>query len=179
MSFPSEAFDLVEEVDALSTLDAHIGGEEVDLDSAFKFVRRAANAIEPTSVGEWLLLAAMAKILAKPIRGIDFAPVSGPADQHVFTTCATAWMRWAEGRSDLARAALDAGASEDLHLGRGGALHVMALTPFRAAIEALIRNDTTEARRLFRRSIEIGTQMGTETNPIIQWAFVASFFKHG
>lgn len=179
MSFPSEAFDLAEESDALSTLFSYINGEEVDLTTSLDFVRRTYSSLESSSAEEWLMIAAMAKILAKDIPEPDFAPMSGPADQHVFVSCANAWGRWAGGYPDLATKALKAGASNDLHAGRGRALHLMALASFRGAVEALISDDLVEAQRLFRRSIEMGSQMGTETNPVIQWVFVASFFKHG
>lgn len=106
----------------------------------------------------------------------DVEPEPIPFERHLFETVALAWMRWATGTAlDEARADLRSLRKDEGYQPQGGALHLMALRPWQFAVEALIRDDRQEAQRLFRRATELGSQCGTETNPVVQWTYAATF----
>ena len=47
----------------------------------------------------------------------------------------------------------------------------------RRPCDALNLPEGIEAKRQFSRSAELGSQIGTETKPVIQWSYAASFFS--
>lgn len=105
-------------------------------------------------------------------------------DRQVFKKTASAWMAWAfqSGRSQaMALAEL-----KEMTLlvtetteGAGGAVHLMALRPWMLAVIALLENNLEEARRQYHRATEMSAQLGTESNPAIQWTYAATFTKVG
>ncbi len=103
------------------------------------------------------------------------AHVSARTDRQLFKAIGQAWAFWAASNSEDARALL-----EQLPQGpfTGSALHLMALKPWREAIQNLTEGCTEIARRNFKRASEVSSQVGTETASAIQWTYVASFF-HG
>lgn len=172
-----ELFDTDDEMAALATLADPLGSGP-DQEEALSFIRRVVDTMEPTDATTSLVLASMAKILALDDLPLgDFEPESGPADQQAFVLISKAWIAWSQGDLQTARSLLG---QVETHLSsiRGGAIHLIALSHWKCAIQQLLEGDRTEAWRLFRRAIDFGGQMGTETNPAIQWSYVASFFEH-
>lgn len=98
-------------------------------------------------------------------------------DQIIFEVVADAWAAWAfQSGTDEALADLR---SIEVPQGEGRALHLMALHPWLLAVTALLENDPEEARRQYRRATELGAQLGTESNPAIQWTYAATFTSGG
>ena len=116
---------------------------------------------------------ALAKILGVSFITPRVEVVEAPTVRKRFGVLATAWMEWAAGLSPLK--VLQKAPAHALEF--GGALQWMSLDPWQAAIEALAVDNTDEARRLFRRSVQLGTQCQTESNPVVQWAYAATFFS--
>lgn len=99
-------------------------------------------------------------------------------ERRIFETTSLAWLRWisqegAESSLEALRLLQEEGESCQP---QGGALHLMALRPWQLAVRALISGDREEAKRLFRRATELGSQCGTESNPVVQWTYAATFF---
>ncbi len=134
----------------------------------------------PTTVEDRIIQSAMSLILSQEVKLPEFHPTAEPPEQQLFEIVAHAWMIWAAGEpssetlADLSLAFADL--AQLAPSMKGGALHLMALQPWRLAVEALLREDNSEAVRQFHRSSELGSQFGTETNPAIQWTYAASFF---
>jgi len=126
-----------------------------------------------TAVEDVTIRCALAKILGVPFTCQKVEVVQSPTVRKRFGILASAWMEWAAGLSPWAL--LQKAPAHAVEF--GGALQWMSLDPWQAAIEALAVNDTDEARRLFRRSVQLGTQCQTDSNTVVQWAYTASFFR--
>jgi ATP/maltotriose-dependent transcriptional regulator MalT len=161
------------EARALSTLMACLARGEGS--RALPLVRDAWEGCRPEDIEGWLSHAAMARILGEPVNLPTFHQKE--QDEALFVITARAWLLWVSGRLDEARDILQRVADPTTREGRE--THLMALGPWYQAVQALLGGDREEAMRFFRRSMEVGSQLGTETNEAIQWAFAASFFVHG
>jgi hypothetical protein len=95
-------------------------------------------------------------------------------EDGVFQTLAEIWMQWAQ--RGAAAVDLPALVQLDVEGIRGSMLHRMALQQWKLAIEALVRSNTDEARKRFRRALRIGSEYGTPSNPAIHWTYAASLF---
>lgn len=121
---------------------------------------------------DWLRHNAMAKVLGEfVLTPVGVFPTSDV--DRFFHQTFLVWSAWAAGRVQEAQDLMPKKVPE-----QGSELHLMALRPWYEGLKALSRDDAQEARRLFRRSTEIGGQLGTETNNAIQWAYGATFFTH-
>lgn len=118
---------------------------------------------------------AMEKILGELRLPESFVFRKGPG-REFFSYVAYAWGCWATG--DVANARVWLKMADRLPEASGEALHMMALNPWKSAVEALVEGNQDEAMRLYRRAMEIGSQVGTPTNTAIQWTYAASFFEH-
>lgn len=169
---------LMAEADALSAVLSCVEGGPGGRERAAQLVEDAYRGHDDRSPEGVLTLFAMERVVGfshgDPPRT---PPVERPYDRHLFEMVALAWIRWATGTDlDRAREDLQKLGEDGGYQPHGGALHMMALRPWQMAVEALIRGDRQEARRLFKRATELGSQCGTETNPSIQWAYAATFF---
>lgn len=142
-------------------------------DEATALVRSVFEKHRPQDPDTWLRHFAMAHILGVSIT-LPALASEGDGAQRLFTRTARVWMLWAGGQLEAARGLLTT--PEPNH--EGGEIHLMALGPWCLGLDALLRSDREEARRYFRRATEVGSQLGTETNNAIQWAFGATFFPH-
>ena len=108
-------------------------------------------------------------------------PTTGPQgkslERRIFEATSLAWLRWTNGEdSQSSHEALQLLQEEgESCQPQGGALHLMALRPWQFAVRALLSGDREEARRLFRRATELGSQCGTESSPVVQWTYAATF----
>jgi len=121
---------------------------------------------------------AMGKILQSELPAPDrFDEETEDAERALFLSVAWAWVVWASGGSkDSALAELD-----KLRLQEEGpnVLHHLALSNWAFAVRALLTSKTKEAKRRYRRALDVGSQFGTESNPVITWTYAASFFQPG
>jgi len=118
---------------------------------------------------------AMRFILGYPIEVPSFNPAKRPRDRHIFEVTAKSWIAWAR-KTDQEKALEDLQAVPTTLSGRKAALHLMALRPWKLAVEALLKKDALLARKLFHRASELSSHFGVESSPVIQWTYAASFF---
>lgn len=128
------------------------------------------------TVEELTIQSAMRLILGRDDEPANhcFYQATKPPMRKFFETIAQAWMVWAE-KGPVSQALEALHQLEDPSTKRE-ALHLMALQPWRLAVMALLKEDPVKARRQFLRATELGGQLGTETNPVVQWSYAASFF---
>lgn len=169
---------LLVEMDALHTI-LQVVDQGVDSDEAISLTRSAFDQPRPVdSAEERIIFRAMAKILAQPATVSLKSPTKSPWERHVFESVARAWICWAD--DPASKTPLEE--IPRLRVGQrgtckqAGAVHLLALYFWAAAIEALAKSDRVEARRLWRRAIELGSSFGTPSNAAILWSYAASFF---
>jgi hypothetical protein len=158
---------------ALTLALTYLDQPELDLrTAALTEVDRLFKRMKSNSLEDITMRCAQARILNVPFTLPRLEVIQAPTVRKRFGILATAWMEWAAGKSphDLLESAPKSSTEF------GGALQWMSLDPWAAAIAALGNEDVSEARRLFRRSVQLGTQCQTESNPVVQWAYAASFF---
>lgn len=98
------------------------------------------------------------------------------SERVLFLAVAWAWMTWVSGGSKAsALAELDRLDQEE----SPSVLHHLALSNWAFAVRALLMGKTKEAKRRYRRALDVGSQFGTESNPVIVWTYAASFFRSG
>lgn len=102
-------------------------------------------------------------------------PSQTSAEEHLIETASLAWLGWASGQ-DPGRASREVARLQETPPESTGALHRATLSLWLSAIERLADEDLPEARRLWKRAIEIGSSLGTESHPAILWSYAASFF---
>lgn len=166
--------DVLAETRALSLCLNVIRGKgdmEEAVTDVWVFLRKTG---QPSDVSEMVIQSAMNVITGVPVREPSFTPADKPVDRHVFETISKGWIQWASQKGSST--ALDAIQTLEVPLSGPRALHMMALRPWKEAVEALLLKDLVNARRLFWRASELGSQFGTESNPSVQWTFAASFF---
>jgi hypothetical protein len=99
------------------------------------------------------------------------------SERALFLAVAWAWMIWISGGSkNSALAELD---RLDLQEESPLVLHHLALSNWAFAVRALLKGKTKEAKRRYRRALDVGSQFGTESNSVIVWTYAASFFNPG
>lgn len=127
---------------------------------------------------EEVVLAAMLRIVGKPVRLPLAAARVNLWENHVTDTLALAWAGWAAGQPEAALRELG-----HLHgkMPKGGdessAMHLMSLHYWGGAIEQLARGSIPASRRLFRRALDLGAQFGTESHTLVSWTYAATFFN--
>jgi hypothetical protein len=129
---------------------------------------------QPTDAESWLKHCAMAKIVGEPVAFPEDLVAEKTVTAQLFLQSSRTWALWAAGKIQEAQA-MYSGLGTLAHR-EGHQIHLMALGPWCYGVEALIHGEVLEARRFFRRSMELGSQFGTDTNNAIQWAYVATFF---
>jgi hypothetical protein len=128
----------------------------------------------PLTIADHTTQGAMRLIVGHPIEVPTFQPTTKPKHCHIFEVTAKSWLLWAsksnpeESLQNLQRLRIT--------LGRK-ALQTMVLRPWRDAVEALFKGETSEALMLFHRASEISAQLGTRYTPTIQWTLAASSYS--
>lgn len=153
----------------VTALDSLEGAVEKTL--ALQLIAEWYDRGQQGTVEEQIIYGAHARILGRTVILPKFEPSKKPADRRMFEVIAKAWLTWATGGDPTPLLNARPKPSE-----YGGAIHMMALEPWAAATKALHERNGEEARRFFRRSVELGSQYDTETNEVVKWAYVASFF---
>ena len=132
------------------------------------------NIGEPEGLADRVCRASMRHVLRQNSVEELGEPVESPSEEHFFESVALAWMGWLQGRrSRVDRFLGTRAAPQDQNV---GAIHQMALTYWRDAVEKLVLGERDEARRCWQRALEVGSSFGTESHPVILWTYIASFF---
>lgn len=151
----------------LLAVESGVGQVETDA------LRRFFIKSRPTNAEEWTRHFALAKVLGEELE-LPEIPVEGNGAQQLFIRTALAWMAWANGEPSKAHKFL-----ETTNMAKGGGeIQLMALGFWCRGVGDLLAGDLNEARRYFKRSMDVGSQFGTESSVAIQWAYVGTFFSH-
>lgn len=102
------------------------------------------------------------------LRGDVFSKPSPKNYEGVVALHCHSWIQWAS-REEIPR-------FEGLNLDK--TIDSMVLSHWTAALKHLFADQRDEAAKAYLRAITLGSQHGTETSPVIQWTFAASFFPH-
>lgn len=144
-------------------------------DDAQELVRQAYGLAPTSSLVDNIVRWSMRVILGETIEPGEIA-MTGEPDHTYFGLTALAWAHWRTGEPAPAQDCLiQAGLIQGV---QGRALHMMALQLWKAAIQALVDEQPEEAKKLYRRAMEMSAQMGTSTSQAIHWTYAASFFRH-
>lgn len=155
---------------------------DTDADEARRATQRVYDRCDPDSLSDWVQAFAACRILGLKFRGLVAALlttedlIEDPQERDLFEATAYAWIIWASKTPDNSGYLHRLQAARESFQEREGLLHQLALGYWAGAVEQLFLGDDGEARRLFRRTADVGGQLGTETNPVIQWTFAATFF---
>lgn len=94
--------------------------------------------------------------------------------EGLFEATAWAWMTWVTSGPDQGAIQVLDRATQEAE--GPSVLHHLALSNWAKAVRALHLGEMTEAKRLFRRAVDVGGQFGTESNPTVVWSYAATFF---
>lgn len=165
-----EVEGIITEMDALNACLRALTNESTAA-TARKLVGRAWMVHpEGTTVDSYVTRVAMADIL-----GLAAPMPLYSGTLSAWERVAIAWTLWLHGSKREAEALLREAqeAGDEPH---DGAVHRMALQHWMRAIQALLRGEREEARRLFQRAADLGSSFGTESHPVVLWTMAASFF---
>lgn len=170
---------LLLEMDALHavlrTVDQGVDEQEALRLTSLAFeAQRASKTLETQ-----LVLGSMARILGKPFEATSQEPSKRPWERYVFESLAQAWIYWAANptsKTPLEIVSRLRSERDNRKKGYNGAVHLHALYFWADAVEALAKKDAKEARRLWQRSIEVGSSFGTASNASILWSYAATYF---
>lgn len=117
---------------------------------------------------------AMGKILGEPLPSPARFDLREDEDNEaaLYQTTAWAWMTWASGSKTKP---FDELADLDLHT-ENKIIHFLALSNWTAAVQHLLKDNWSEAKRRYRRAVDVGSSFGTDTSTSILWSYGATFF---
>lgn len=164
------------EMDALHTAMRAVEDEDV-VNEAHVLCRTYLARMEPTTVEEKVIEAALRRILHRSVSTSDVEPDPTKWENYVSESVALTWLAWAANDNAQARSLAQKLRSKrkKVFTDRTGALHLYTLSFWSQAVQLLVEGDPAGARRYFKRAIEMGSQFGTESHPMISWAYAASF----
>ncbi len=157
------------EMDALNRTLLVIDDNTGTPEEARELVRSAAEAKGlPEDVEGYIVLTAMWRILGKAPGALPQTPI--PVERHLAEAVGLAWAAWMAGR-DISPTLAQLGPMLDTSEAVG-AMHAMALKLWLQALEA---GKTGEGRRLWKRALEVSSSFGSESHPMLQWAYAATW----
>lgn len=137
--------------------------------------------LDPQTVEEHVIEAAIQRILGQSVGDFEVTPDRASWETYVAETIALAWHAWASNDNDraitLVRELRASQKRKESFVGQTGAIHLLTLYFWSQAVHLLAVHDRPGARRFFKRAIEMGSQFGTDSHPMISWAYAASFFE--
>jgi hypothetical protein len=140
---------------------------------AFATIREFAASFVSEDFGDSVKLAAMKLCIGEPPPKLERPRFHSSKEQFVADVVSFAWYSWATGNSKQAQKLL-----EDLYARdqepTTGALHLLTLSFWASAVMLLVQNDPTNAKRFFKRALDLGSHFGTESHVIISWAYLAT-----
>lgn len=150
-------------------------------------VRTYLAHLDPATTEERVIEAALRRILGKEVTKPPHEakapppPLSVDWEAHVADVVSFAWSSWAANDNkravDAVKGLRGRRKSREAFSGRTGAIHLLTLSFWSQATLLLIEEDRIGAKRFFKRALELGSQFGTESHPMISWAYAASFFE--
>jgi hypothetical protein len=178
------AEEVIAEISALNEA-ADVVDNRGDTDEARRLVGAAfvdrspyMSTIEDIGVG-----AAMTRILGENTEPFLVGQPSGAAlawEARVLQTVLHAWTEWTLGRPEAALTSLPrlraAQHDQERVTARSGAVNLMAMYYWLTAVERLAAGETSEAKRWWKRALEVGSHFGTKSHLVISWTYAASFF---
>lgn len=161
---------------ALSAIDAGL-----DIEEARTLVRSALKRKSvPETLDEHVVIAAMRRISGEVVVVPSVKIHKDPWDRRLADVTATSWLAWAKGEFTPALSQLPPLLRDhderDKIPGEDGAIQLLSISFWGEAVVQLAKGDLVAAHRFFRRALELGSQFGTETHPIVSWSYAASFF---
>ena len=142
----------------------------------------ADRSMSMDTVEDRLTCAAMAKVIGAQsvFYAVSPPPIDSTWENTVKQTVAHAWIALVEGDRSIALDLLPRLRArqydEERVQGRRGGVNLMAMYFWMNAVEALARDDRSEAERLWKRALEVGSHFGTDSTTIVSWTYVATFF---
>jgi hypothetical protein len=153
-----------------------------DVQEALLLSRTYLARFSPETVEERVIEVSIRKILGEAVEAQDLSGAPVEWEGYVQHMVATAWLFWMGGNPTRARAQLvevQTKRKAKTFADKKGSLHLFTLYFWSQAISELLDGDRAAARRYFKRSIELGAQFGTDSHPMISWAFAGTFFEEG
>jgi hypothetical protein len=178
---PPEVARVAHEMEALQTAllvaDGRGNRKEAQL-----MARTYLARLEPSTTEEIVIEASLNRILGHPCAKRAKMPPLLPWEAHVADSTALAWTAW--NAKDNERAVELVKALRSTRRKRReplkekvGAIHLLTLSFWGEATLHLVQGERRGAQRFFKRALELGSQFGTESHPMISWAYAASFFE--
>lgn len=138
---------------------------------------------EPRTYSEEVIEAAMQLIVGEDIVALDEPLLRRPWEAYVSDATGCAWVDLARGKTALAareiRRLRKRPIPREPAASRSGAIHLLALYFWGEAILQLSSENRKSAHKFYRRALELGSQFGTESHPVISWTYAATFFSDG
>lgn len=150
-----------------------------DIEGTLRLCRTYLARLNPSTVADYVTEAALTRILGRPVGPVEPWLNGRNWEEQVSEAVGLAWLDWAAGAPDEARRkihALRAKRKSESFNGRTGAIHLLTLAFWSEAILLSIDEDREGARRFYKRALELGSQLGTDSHPMISWAYAATFF---
>jgi hypothetical protein len=177
--YPS-ASRVAHEMDALQA-SLQVVERNGDREEAKLLGRTYLGRLDPSTVEEKVIEAAIRRILGRSVKTVSCEVRQSPWEAHLADSVALSWLAWAADDNERARDIvkhLRAGQKQkETFSGKSGALHLLTLSFWSEAVLLLAKGDRAGARRYFKRAMELGSQFGTDSHPMISWAYAASFFE--
>lgn len=102
-----------------------------------------------------------------------------PWTSFVYETIGASWLHWLSSRDESGVGLISRLEASESNPGGStrGAIELLSLKEWGRAVEALSSKNEEEARKYFERSVEIGAQIGSDSNMSINWTYAASIFR--
>jgi|WetSurMetagenome_2_1015567.scaffolds.fasta_scaffold466282_1 hypothetical protein len=97
--------------------------------------------------------------------------------RKVFEALSIGWMRWMVDQNDDGVLFYIANMHNDEPKGEDKSFDTLILNFWSKAIELMVLNRPSEAKKFFDRANEVGAQIGTSINPSICWTYATSFYR--
>lgn len=128
---------------------------------------------------DFFVTCAMHRIVGEPLPDDELPLDESKWTTFVLRTVLRAWLAWARGQEAVATEMLRSLKIDQKHKERvqerTGAVHLMALYFWASAVEALAQGDRVNSLKLWKRAMEVGSTVGTESALLVQWSYAASF----
>jgi hypothetical protein len=172
--------EMLLELDALNAA-ANVVEGRTSANGVRDFIRSVLNKRSTSpDIENILVTSAMTRVA-----GLAVSPVSSmlqPTNwaKRVAQTVAIAWIGWASGQVNTTETLLkklrNEQRTEEYVQESSGAVNLMSLYFWAGAVEALAQEDLSTSKRLWKRSLEVGSTFGTSSSLLVQWSYTASFF---
>ena len=186
----NDELDLPDDSEDTTTILSEMAAQKAIFDSAFsatpdtKRVRLCAEStlkllpIDPEKFETKLLVFCLSYCLGNP--RLDLIPEKTSESKWTrksFEALSIGWMRWMVNQDDIGVLYYVANMLNYEPRGEDKSFDTLILNFWAKAIELMVLNRPSEAKRFFERANEVGTQVGTSINPSICWTYAMSFYR--